>query len=121
MSSFYINLPIGGSSLFALLWLFSAPPSSQPAEATLKEKIVHMDITGIVLIICALICYLLALQWGGISKSWSSSEVIAMLTVSGVLLILFCLAEVIQGDKAMMAPRIIKQRTVAASSAFIFL
>ena len=85
------------------------------------EKLMHLDIVGLFLIHGALICYLLALQWGGVSKSWASSEVIGRLVGFAALFILFCGNEAWLGDKAMVPLRIIKKRTVATTSAYIFL
>jgi hypothetical protein len=34
-----------------------------------------MDLPGALLILAAVVCYLLALQWGGTTKSWNSPDV----------------------------------------------
>ena len=71
-------------------------------------------------LIGALVCYFLALEWGGITKAWSSSEVIGTLVGSILLTILFGVIEWKQGERALVVPRILKRRNIAVVSAFIF-
>ena len=87
--SFYINLPCGAVAAAAVFLFLRIPKDVKPAQATLKEKILQMDLTGVILITAAVVCYLLALQWGGISKGWSSSDVVGLLVDFGILFIAF--------------------------------
>lgn len=119
--SFYINLPIGGVALGLLLIFFQTPASAKPASATYWEIFQQMDLPGTVTLLGAFICYLLALQVGGVTKQWSSAEVVGCLVGWIVLTILFLTIEYYQKDRALIAFRILKQRNIAALSAFIFL
>ena len=78
------------------------------------------DFPGMVVLIGALICFLLALEWGGITKAWSSSEVIGTLVGCFLLTIAFCVIEWKQGERALVVTRILKRRNIAVVSAFIF-
>jgi MFS family permease len=109
---FYINLPIGGLSALIILIFFKTPKNVVPAEASLKEKLLQMDLPGAAVIMCAIICYILALQWGGQSKSWGSSDVIGCLVGFVVILALFAVIEYYQGERAMIVGRIANDRTV---------
>ena len=80
-----------------------------------------MDLPGIITLLGAFICYLLALQWGGVNKQWSSPDVVGCLVGWLLLTILFLLIQYYQNDRALLVGRILKQRNVAALSAFIFL
>lgn len=80
-----------------------------------------MDFIGTFTIMTATICYLLAMEWGGITKPWSSPDVIATLVVSGILLILFVLNESWQGDRAQLGFAYLKQRTLGVVCLFIIL
>ena len=62
---FYINLPIGGVSAAIILFFFKTPAHAVPVQATLKEKILQMDLPGAFTVMAAIVCYVLALQWGG--------------------------------------------------------
>lgn len=117
---FYINLPIGGISAAIILFFFSTPPQAVPAKATFKEKLLQMDLPGTFVIMAAIICYILALQWGGQSKPWNSPSVIGTLVGFVLILALFVAIEWYSGERAMIVGRIAKDRTILVSMIFIF-
>jgi MFS transporter, DHA2 family, glioxin efflux transporter len=117
---FYINLPIGGVSAAIILFFFATPPQAVPAKATMKEKLLQMDLPGTFVIMAAIICYILALQWGGQSKAWNSSAVIGTLVGFVLILILFIVIEWYSGERAMIVGRIARDRTIWVSMIFIF-
>ena len=67
---FWVNLPVGGLALVMQLVYLRMPKHVKPAPATLKEVLLHLDFPGFSLLLSSLVCYTLALQWGGLSKSW---------------------------------------------------
>ncbi|TGO61160.1 hypothetical protein BCON_0029g00010 [Botryotinia convoluta] len=71
---FFINLPCGALAAASIIFLFKIPDAVKPAEATLKEKLLQMDIPRFLFITASIVCYLLALQWGGAIKRWSNSN-----------------------------------------------
>ncbi|CZR52665.1 related to vacuolar basic amino acid transporter 3 [Phialocephala subalpina] len=109
---FYINLPIGVPSILVILLLFKTPSTAKPLEAPLLQKFLQMDFGGTALTLAAVICYLLATEWGGNTKPWNSGSVIAVLVLFPVLVIAFILNEWYQGEHAQLTFRIIKQRTM---------
>ncbi|KAE8378310.1 major facilitator superfamily domain-containing protein [Aspergillus bertholletiae] len=117
---FYINLPIGGFSLLILLLFFKTPATAIPKPATLREKLLLMDPLGVLLVTCSLVCLLLAVQWGGITRPWGSSEVIGCLVGFVVILIAFAGTQWWQGEKAMAVPRLLLQRDTIFLSLFNF-
>lgn len=118
---FYINLPIGGVAAAIVLFFFKAPKAAKPVQASLKEKLLHMDLPGTFTIMAATVCYLLAMQWGGTTKPWSSGSVIGCLVAFGVLTLVFIAIEWYSGDRALLQFRLLKDRTIAASVAYIFI
>lgn len=80
-----------------------------------------MDIPGFLLVTAAVICYLLAMQWGGVIKTWGSSDVIGTLVGCIVLFIAFLALEWYQGERALLLPSILKNGTIARGCAFSFL
>ncbi|KAH6663125.1 major facilitator superfamily transporter [Halenospora varia] len=118
---FFINLPCGALAAVSIVLFFKVPKAVRPTEATLKEKVLQMDIPGFFLVAAAVVCYLLAMQWGGVVKSWGSSDVIGTLVGSIVLLIAFLTFEWYQGERALLLPSIMKNRTIAHGCAFSFL
>jgi hypothetical protein len=121
-TSFYINLPIGGLSAIIIVLFFTSPESSRYEEpVTTKEMILHMDLPGALVLLGAVFCYLLALQWGGINKPWNSSQVYGTLLGFGLLMVAFLAVEWRQGDHAMCAPHLLKRRVVWVGCVFSFL
>ncbi|MCJ1396154.1 hypothetical protein MMC18_009043 [Xylographa bjoerkii] len=117
---FYINLPVGGATLVTLLFCFHTPPHARPVKISLKELFLTFDIPGIGILICSLVCFFLALEWGGITYAWNSSKVVGCLVGWIAIAILFVVVEWKQGERAIIVPRILKKRTIAVGSAFIF-
>ena len=120
-SSFWINLPFGAVAAASIVFFLIIPKTVTPAQATLKEKLVQMDIPGVLIITAAVICYLLAVQWAGVLKRWGSPDVVGTLVGSGVLFLIFLANEWWQGERALLMPSILKDRTVASGCAFCFL
>ncbi|RGP64257.1 major facilitator superfamily transporter [Fusarium sporotrichioides] len=108
---FYINLPVGAISIAIITFFFSDPPQAKPARVPLKEKLLQMDLVGVALLIAATICFVLGVEYGQGKYSWGSSKVIGLLV--GFVLILFVWAanEWWMGERAMIVPRIIRDRT----------
>ncbi|PQE18281.1 major facilitator superfamily transporter protein [Rutstroemia sp. NJR-2017a WRK4] len=117
---FYINLPIGGVAGAIILFFFSTPPSAVPTPATLKEKILQMDFPGTFTIMASLVCFFLALQWGGQTKSWKSADVIGTLVGFVLLLIAFLVIQYFQGERGIIVGRLLKDRTVSVGMAYVF-
>ena len=117
---FYINLPIGGISGLIILLSFHAPSSAKPVAATWKEKLLQMDLIGAIIAMGALVSYILALQYGGQSKRWSSSDVIGLIVGFILLWIAFGIWEYSQNQRAMIVPRLFKQRPIAVSCLYAF-
>jgi MFS family permease len=67
-----------------------------------------------------MVCLLLALQWGGQQYPWSDGRIIALLTLFGVLLIIFICIQLWQQESATVPPRIAKNRTIAAGAFYSF-
>ena len=118
---FWISLPVGGASLGVVLFLFHTPTSMKPAEATPKETLLQMDLQGTILVVASLVCYMLPMQWGGVSLPWGSPTIIGLLVGSVVLGACFGVDQWIQGDRAQIVPRLMRKRTIAGLSLYILL
>ncbi|QYT00084.1 MFS transporter [Trichoderma simmonsii] len=117
---FYINLPIGAISALIILVFFKAPSTAKPQAATLREKLPHMDPIGAALVIAFVVCYLLAVQDGGIKFPWDSAHEIGLLVGGAVVVGSFVLWEWFQKDTAMFSFRLAKQRVYIVESVFSF-
>ncbi|KAI9713859.1 MAG: hypothetical protein M1820_000589 [Bogoriella megaspora] len=115
---FWINLPFGGAAIATVL-IFFKNPERPHTNMTWRQKINEIDLVGAFLLICAIVCLLLALQWGGTTYAWSNSKVWGCLLGFGLILIVFIIHQSWRGDRATIPPRILlKQRTVFACAFF---
>ncbi|KAI5268918.1 MFS transporter [Aureobasidium subglaciale] len=115
---FYINLPFGAVTIIFIFFFFNPTKSAKKLSVGWKNRVMDFDPAGTVIFLPMIICLLLALQWGGSTYPWSSGRVIALFVVFGVLCAIFIGIQFYVGEKATIPPRIIKQRTVAASAWF---
>jgi MFS family permease len=118
---FYINLPFGAVTVIAVAFFFKPPPA-RPTVATLSfiDKLKKMDWLGMVLFIPSIVSLLLALQWGGSTYPWNDVRIIVLFVLFGVLGIAFGLVEYLRKEDAIVPPRILVQRSVAAGAWYAF-
>ncbi|KAI1044918.1 hypothetical protein LB505_014380 [Fusarium chuoi] len=117
---FYINLPIGGLAILVILLTFKTPAGVKVVDATLKEKLLQMDFIGTALVMGASLSLLLALQYGGVTHAWNSSVVIGLLVGFVLMIITLIAVEFWLGERAMLTPRLIGQRTVWVNAIWSF-
>ena len=115
------NLPIG-ALVFCLVFLsfrFKVK-KNQMRDMPAMEKLKTFDFAGIVLLLGAVSCLFLALQWGGNKFSWSSTRIICLLVGFGLLLIAFGLLQWRLKERATIPLRILRGRTVLFGSLALF-
>ncbi|KAJ6443725.1 Major facilitator superfamily transporter [Purpureocillium lavendulum] len=117
--AFYINLVVGAPSILFLVVFYRPPRHHKIEYIGWKEFILTLDLPGVALVLAALTCFILALEYGGTTKSWSSGTVIGLLVAFGILGILFIILEVYQGDRALLVGRLMKRRTIVACAIFV--
>lgn len=113
-----VNLPIGGLSFLVIVLFFRTPAHAAPAKATLKEKMLQMDILGTLLILASVISLLLAMQWGGATQPWFSSHVIGTLVGFGLIGLAFIAWEIWLGERAAVSPRLLRSKTFTIQMAY---
>jgi MFS family permease len=80
----------------------------------------EFDLYGTAVLIPAVICLLLALQWGGTKYPWGSWRIIILFVFFGLLIIAFVSVQFWKQDSATVPPRIMKKRSMWAASYFSF-
>ncbi|KAK7955348.1 hypothetical protein PG988_016042 [Apiospora saccharicola] len=118
---FYINLPAGGISAAVIFFFFRTPAGARPLPAPLLEKLQHLDLVGVLIVMGAAVSFTLALQDGGTTKPWDDAQVIGLLAGFVGIVAAFCVWETYQGEHAMIPARLIRKRNVWVPSAIIFL
>lgn len=110
---FYINLPLGGLTVMAVLLLLRLE-ENKPRMKTWGETIKRLDPLGTVLFLPSIICLVLALEWGAKEYAWSNPRVIALLVVFAVLFCAFVAWQYFTRFTTATVPsRILLQRSVA--------
>lgn len=115
---FYINLPIGAITIAAILFFLHLPKRNIP-KMSIWQQLGQMDLPGTSVFIPAVVCLLLALQWGGSKYAWSNGRIIALFIVFGILIIAFVGIQIWKGEAATVPPRIMKMRNIWTSSFFV--
>lgn len=116
---FYINLPIGGVTILGIIFFLQNPErleNNKPLRARLKE----LDFLGAFFLIPAVVCLLLALQWGGTQYAWNSATIIGLFCGFGGLIIIFIAVQIKLGERATIPLRIFTTRSVFFSAMFSF-
>ncbi|CAP96439.1 hypothetical protein E8E15_007411 [Penicillium rubens] len=114
---FYINLPIGAVTAAFVLFFFHAP-NSVKRRPELRKLLSELDPIGSFFFLPAIVCLLLALQWGGTQYSWKSPRIIVLFVLTGVLLLAFVAVQIRQNEKATLPPRIVQNRNIWSSAWF---
>jgi hypothetical protein len=112
------SLPVGAISAAFIILFLRIPRHSDSSEQSFLARILQLDLIGASILIPAVVCLLLALQWGGATYPWKNSRIIGLFVGFGCLIIIFIYTQIKQGDRATLPPRLLKQRTVAASVCF---
>ncbi|KAK1781260.1 major facilitator superfamily domain-containing protein [Copromyces sp. CBS 386.78] len=117
---FYINLPLGGVTIICLI-LFFNPKRRERTTRTFLDRFKDLDIVGNILILGAFVMLFLALEHTSRGFSWNHPLIIWLLVGCGITAIIFMAWQWVKGDAALIPPRIVKQRTVAASCGTAFM
>ncbi|MCJ1386956.1 hypothetical protein MMC17_010085 [Xylographa soralifera] len=117
---FWINVPCGAVVLLLIVLFLKLPDANADRRLPLQEKLKYMDPLGTIILVGAISCLLLALQWGGQSLPWSSGKIIGLIVGFGVLVILFAIVEYKLGEKATIPLRFLRQRSILMGAGFLF-
>ncbi|TID19574.1 MFS general substrate transporter [Venturia nashicola] len=112
---FYINLPLGGFTIFILIFFLHFPKSPVKEHKDWKEYIMCFDPLGTILFAPSIICLLLALQQGGTTYKWSDGRIVALLVVFAVLMLGFAMVQVYMGDHATLNKKVVFSRHTACA------
>ncbi|KAJ5097754.1 MFS transporter [Penicillium angulare] len=117
---FYVNLPVGAVAIPLIILFLPSQGQRSQLQNGFWDTIGQFDPIGTILFVGSIICLLIALQWGGSEYPWSDARMIALLTVFGVLIIAWGVAQWRMGDDATVPFRILRQRSVAFATFYIF-
>jgi EmrB/QacA subfamily drug resistance transporter len=118
---FYINLPCGAVVFMLLAVFLHIPPGMLERESTTwKEKAARLDPVGTLFLLPCIVCFLLALKWGGVTYQWPNARIVVLLVLAGVLLVAFVVVQKWKGDNATVPARVFFNRSILAGTWFSF-
>ncbi|KAJ0114270.1 hypothetical protein J7T55_010659 [Diaporthe amygdali] len=91
--AFYINLLVAVPAVPAYVFLLPNHIDPRPGISS-RARFAEIDYIGNILLIGVLICFILAINWGGVIYPWSSGQVIGCFCASGMLLVLLAIQQV---------------------------
>ncbi len=117
---FYINLPIGAVTVILIMLFLKAPPRQDTMLIGFRARLRKFDPIGTVFFIPAVVCLLLALQWGGSKYGWANARIIVLFVLFSILFISFIGVQIWKDENATVPRRILMKRSVAAALWFGF-
>lgn len=92
--AFYINLLVAVPAVPAYIFLLPNHVDPRPEITSLRVRFAEIDYLGNILLIGGLVCFILAINWGGVVYPWNSGQVIGCFCASGVLFILLAIQQI---------------------------
>lgn len=130
--AFYINLLVAVPAVPAYIFLLPNHIDPRPDISSLRARFAEIDYVGNILLIGVLVCFILAINWGGVVYPWNSGQVIGCFCASGALLAILAVQQVrtifTTPDRRIIPVQILNNRTVliliaccasAGASAFV--
>lgn len=118
-----MNLPIGAIAMIIVFFFVRVNRNDAATEKlSFFTRVRQLDLAGLAIFIPAIVCLLLALQWGGADYAWNSSKIIGLFVGFGLMIAVFIGLQFWQGDQGTLPPRLFKNRNAlfAMLLAFFF-
>jgi len=106
--------------IFFYLHISPERQNYNPDGLSILTRILQLDLLGASIFIPAIVCLLLAMQWGGAEYPWNSARIIGLFCGAGAMLILFAGIQLWKGEGAILPPRLFRDRNILFAMAFAF-
>ncbi|KAK2776213.1 hypothetical protein FQN53_002847 [Emmonsiellopsis sp. PD_33] len=120
---FYINLVIG--AVFSPVYFFLLPNIDLQPTATLLEKHKQVDWLSIIFLDCMMMCFVMAINFGGTVFAWDSPSEIVLWVMSAVIFLMLCASQYfhpfVKKEHVLFPIHLLKNSRIAILSAEIFL
>ncbi|KAJ3270016.1 hypothetical protein HDV01_000727 [Terramyces sp. JEL0728] len=113
---FYINLPIGLFTGCVVLFMLKFPAP----EGDIMSKLHKIDYLGTIVVVSAVTCFLIPLQFGGSEWAWSDAKTIVLFVVSAVLFAIFIFVELKVAHNPLIPAKLFENRSVPLLLAIAF-
>ena len=91
---------------------------NNPDGKTLLQRLASLDLLGTAIFIPAIVCLLLALQWGGAEYPWNDQRIIGLFVGFGAMILIFIGIQLWKGDRGTLPPKLFRNRNVLAAMLF---
>ncbi|KAM0810171.1 putative Major facilitator superfamily transporter [Seiridium cardinale] len=116
---FWINLPLGAiTAVLVVVFLRVPPKPPTPGQTRWQRVRQNLDALGTALVVPAVACLLLALQWGGTEYPWGNWRCILLLVLFGVLLVAWVYVQYRRGDRATVPLKLLRLRPISFGSVY---
>lgn len=112
------SLPIGGVAMAFIFLLLKINRKENPRNLSFLGRVLELDLVGASMLVSAVICLLLALQWGNTQFPWNSSQIIGLFVGSVLMAIIFIGIQIRKGDAGILPPRFFKSKDVVCAMTF---
>ncbi|KAF7891471.1 uncharacterized protein EAF02_001796 [Botrytis sinoallii] len=117
--SFWLNLPLGLACSLVVFYILDRKPHPDH-QLPISTKLLKLDPLSFILLLSSMTCLFVAVEFGGVSVSWSNSKAWGSVLGFGLLGISFIILQRHQKEKAVVNLQMIRQRTVAICYMFSF-
>lgn len=109
-------MPLGAIAAAVVMIVFTTPKASKPpVDVLMLERMLHMDPAGILLVVIAEVCFVLAMQLGsGSGGNFAQPTCVGVLVASVAFLLAFIGLERHFRERAMIQYRLLRKTLVAA-------
>ncbi|EEQ29818.1 hypothetical protein McanMca71_007526 [Microsporum canis] len=118
--TFSANITIGSLCFIAMMFSFKTVPTVNLPSTSRSEKLLLLDLPGLVTVWPAMTCYILSMRLRTSNAPWGSASATVTHLAFGVLLAIFFLAEWWSGTYANIRLRLFAARDTASCTAFAF-
>jgi hypothetical protein len=108
-------------TLIITFFLVRLPEKSGQDEAISWAQFARkLDLVGNIILLPAVVCLLLALQWGGAIYAWTNWRCILLLCIFSVVSVIWAVKQVRGGDNSTVPMRLLKIRSILAATWLAF-
>lgn len=119
---FWIFLPIGAATMLTTVFINIPEQTKKPtASEALLNIHLTLDLIGFAIFTWMTVMFILVINWGGSSFSWSSPTIIGLLCGFVALVVVFGFWIRRLGDAALIPPASLRRQSVAVGGAVMFL
>ena len=115
---FGLNVPLGVVCVVFTAFGFQDPNPNPDTLLPFKEKFKRIGILGTLIVVPAITCFLMGLQWGGVKYGWNDPRIIVLFVLFAGLFGGFGYLQYRQGESAILPPRIVRMRSILAAMWF---